>query len=156
MSTEVTKMKKSIERKKVAFIDVAIKSKYIFDKEGIPLTFEGYKDVICQYLQCNENDFETLFTLIRDVNLWIKYMGEIESLTLNLQLKYSNMISYLKAFNLTPEVQIKLENIILDFNNIKTMYKHLKIQRKMFERIHYHCSNMYKEALEQLLYREIY
>lgn len=153
MSSSNTMSSKSINRKKDEFVDVASQVNPFFKDEGIPLNFKGYIRTLNEYVRCDEYDLETLDKLTCDLNLWGLYFGELESVVENLKLRYENKELYLKAFANTPKTEKELNLNKYKLNKTKLFLKHLKIQKNLFSRLHYHCLKMYNEACEHYVYR---
>lgn len=144
---------KSINRKKDEFIDVAQQVNPFFNEEGVNLNFNGYIKTLNEYVNCTEYDLETLDTLICDLNLWGEYFGELESVVENLKLRYENKSLYLKGFANVPKIEKELALNKYKVDKTKLFLKHIKIQKNLFNRLHYHCFRMYNEACEHYLYR---
>ena len=144
---------KSISKKKQEFIDVAKQVSPFFQEEGVYLNFKGYLLTINQYVQCRQNDIKTLNNLILDLILWSNFFGELESIVLNLKLKFENKQSYLLSFSLIPKVEKELMLNKHKLEQTKLFLKHIKIQKSLFEQLHYHCFSMYNESIENYVYR---
>lgn len=143
----------SLKRKKDEFIEVAKQVNTFFNEEGVNLRFDGYIKTLNQYLSCNEFDLDTLNTLVCDLNLWADYFGELEGVVENLKLRYENKYLYLKAFPYIPKIEQELNVVKYKIDRTKLFLKHVKIQRNLFNRLHYHCFKMYNDACEHFLYR---
>ena len=154
MGIEVSK--KSLERKRIEFEDIVMKTLKLFKEEGIPLNFKGYKETLRDYANLSESDLTSIEIIRREVNLWIDYFGDLESLVQSVYLKYMNKKLYLKAFTITPKTEQLLKELDINLQLIKMLHKHLKIQKSMFNRIYYHCNKMFDEACEFYTYRNNY
>ncbi|HBG8471036.1 TPA: hypothetical protein KRH38_003384 [Clostridioides difficile] len=145
------KKSKKILRRQLEFIEISKKVGKLFKDRNISLSFEGYKTTLEEYLSCNEYDLENLYHLIIDSNLWSHYFGDLIGLTDNI---YSEKISksfFLEMEHITKKEEIK--DLKIEINLFKVFLKRLKIQKKMFDRIHYHCSKMYMDANNNLNFR---
>ena len=148
-----TTNKDKIKKYKDDFVTMAHRSKTILEEEDVVLTFKGYSDTIVQYLNCDEFDITGLEKIIKDLNLWYQYFGDLEALVENLFLKRENMKIYADAFIKTPkniEITKKKEKEVII---LKMFLKHLKIQKKMFSGFSSHCYDMYNSACESFKYR---
>lgn len=145
--------KNKIKKYKDDFVTMAHRSKAILEEEGVTLTFKGYSDTIVQYLNCDEFDITGLENMMKDLNLWCQYFGDLEALVENLFLKRDNMRMYADAFIKTPKnIEItkqKEKEVII----LKMFLRHLKIQKKMFGGFSSHCYDMYNSACESFKYR---
>lgn len=144
---------KSLNKKKDEFIDVAQQVNPFFNEEGVDLNFKGYIQTLNEYVRCNESDLETLDALTCDLILWSEYFGELEGVVENLKLKYENKDLYLKAFANIPKIEKELALNKYKIDRTKLFLKHVKIQKNLFNRLHYHCFKMYNDACEHYLYR---
>lgn len=142
----------SINRKKQEFVNVAGEVNPFFNEEGVNLNFNGYIKTLNEYLTCTETNLDTLDQLTTDLNLWSQYFGELEAIVELLKLRYENKQLYLKAFSKTPQIDKELNLNKYKIDKTKLFLKHVKIQRNLFHRLHYHCSKMYNEACEHYLY----
>ena len=52
----------------------------LFEGKGITLDFSGYKETVNKYSAVNSTDFEQLWELSRDFNMWGEYFSELQSL----------------------------------------------------------------------------
>lgn len=143
----------SLKRKKDEFIEVAKQVNTFFNEEGINLRFDGYIKTLNQYVNCSEFDLDTLNSLVCDLNLWADYFGELEGIVENLKLRYENKHLYLKAFPYIPKIEQEINLVKYKIDRTKLFLKHVKIQRNLFNRLHYHCFKMYNDACEHFLYR---
>lgn len=144
---------KSLNRKKDEFISVASEVGSFFKEEDITLDFTGYLSTLKEYVRCSEFDVDTLDILVRDLNLWGQYFGDLFSLVTSIKLKYENKKTYLEAFPPSLKTDRELALSKYKVKRTKLFLKHIRIQQNMFQRLHYHCSKMLNEACEHYTYR---
>ena len=55
--------------------------KPFFQKIGVELVFDGYKETVEEYGNCKHNNYDKMWSLSRDFHMWGEYFTEIHSLT---------------------------------------------------------------------------
>lgn len=145
--------KTKITRLKSDFMTVAKSCKDYFKQQGTPLNFEGYTKTIVDYLSCETFNISRLEFLIRDINLWMIYMGDTAAFVENSMMSLQNKIDYFNAFPKVIETVKKIRKFKDDYIKIKLLYKNLIIQERMFKMMSIQCRNLYNKSCETYVYR---
>ncbi|MSR92107.1 hypothetical protein [Inconstantimicrobium porci] len=124
-----------------------------FEKENIHLSFAGYSKTLSSYINCDNYDIYGLHTLLKDLNFWVEYMGEVVAINQYLYLKYENMFKYYSVFDLSPKNQVKYNEIKQTYERLKIYTKLLRIQYNMFKSCSYNVLKLYNESSRALIYR---
>lgn len=124
-----------------------------YEKENIHLSFEGYTKTLNDYINCDNYDLYNLHSLLKDLNCWVNYMGEVMAINEFLYLKYENMFKYYSAFDLSPKLQPKYNEIKTTYDRLKIYTKLLNIQYKMFKGCSMNVLKLYNESSKALIYR---
>lgn len=128
-----------------------------FVKEGIELSFKNYTKTLSEYVDCDNYDIASLYSLLKDINLWVCYLGEVLAITERIYGKYENMDLYYSGFEkLTPQNLEKHNEIKLITNRLKSYKKMVEIQYKMFKSCSYTVGKMYNQSMSALIFRTIY
>lgn len=149
-----------IAQSKGVFYSISKRINKHLKEENISLNFQGYTDTLNDYVSVDTNDLLSLDILIKDLNLWSDYIGEIEGIIRLYMLKYENKSLYIESFldkkAPNPKTEILYEECISKYKDYKLYVKILKGQRKMFIKAYKHCIELYNSAYEQLLYKSNY
>lgn len=128
-----------------------------FQKDlGISLGFAGYKQTLNDYVNSETFDLDGLYKLIKDLALWINYMGEVLSITEFLCLKYENKKKYYLSFNIPKEMEDsfkELKDTQIAHQRLSLYLKHMEIQYKLFKGCFFNVNKTYNESLSSILYR---
>lgn len=149
--------KKYIIRNRLKFNELAKGINLYLKEENLNLDLGGYTVTIQSYLKVNDNDLFSLSELIKDLNLWANFIGELEAFIQYIYLRLDNKLKYLNGFFY---MNIKDKDLLQQINDtkikvdhFKLFSEHLKTQKNMFITAHINCLKAYDEAMKTLIYR---
>ena len=149
--------RQAILRNRLKFNELAKGINVYLKEENLNLNLGGYTATIQSYLKVNDNDFLSLNKLIKELNLWSDFIGDLEAFIQFKYLKLDNKLQYLNGFFNMNIREKKLLQQINDtqqrVHHFKLFADHLKTQKKMFISAYRNCLKAYDEALKTLNYR---
>lgn len=149
--------RQSILRNRLKFNELAKGINVYLKEKNLNLNLGGYTATIQSYLKVNDNDLLSLSELIKDLNLWSNFIGDLEAFIQFQYLKLDNKLQYLNGFF---NMNIRDKELLQQINDtqqrvrhFKLFGEHLKTQKKMFITAYMNCLKAYDEAVKTLNYR---
>lgn len=132
---------------------IEISSEYL-EKDGIKLSFDGYRETLDDYTTLKEDDTSKAWSLIKELNSWSEYFSSVANLIQKLYLDSetdkieTQAIASIEAdatkvangerlSNKDP----KVINARKKRNTLKSLHSELESKIKFLERAYYHCKS---------------
>lgn len=126
---------------RIQFQNLSRDADFILRKYGIRLNFRGIVETLVAYMRYDGDDLETLKILIRDLNSWVAYLGQVKALVHHYELFFESEL-----------LRVSDEKLIIEFKNkhfiMKQYGKALNRQRNTFLNSYNDCIENYKELIK--------
>lgn len=129
------------------------------DKEGSPLSFEGYTETVRNYFRLQDIDLYETFMLITECNLWSNYMSEVENIIQfhkdRVELETNQLEAKISKKSPENELDVLHAQKKKELQDFKLFYKQVQVQKKFFIQAHLHCKRLYAKNFHALLYKDL-
>lgn len=137
-----------------AFEDLAkIVNRYL-KAEGYTLNFMGYQDTLKQYFSMQDNNPESIRSLMIECNLWSNYFSELEKFLLLKKEEYMlEADRYLAEINKQKpslDTEIRIQNAKKRAKHFDLFAKHCHAKMNFFKYASNQCHVLYAQCLKRL------
>lgn len=128
--------KRKYLQKRLEFVNLSKEVSAIISEFDIKLNYLGFTETFQDYINCESSDVHILYDLVKDLNFWINYMGDIQSV-----IKY-----YTNYFLIISDA----ENDIEKANKAKHKHFVLKNYNKILGTYKTRFRNARKDCIEKI------